>query len=163
MVRLVHKACYAYDALQRQEERKSFMFFTRQRLEKLGVDNLDSRIHFLKPFVFIDYVKLKMEVICVLSNSGTIAEEASSPNLPAVTIRNAHERPEGMGEGILVMSGVKAARVLDAVSIVIQQHNNKVERQFRTVPDYEEGLVSKKVLRVVLSYGDLVNGVAWSK
>lgn len=135
---------------------------TRQRLEKLGVDDLDSRIQFLKPFGFFDYVKLQMDAFCVLSDSGTITEEASLLNLPAVTIRNTHERPEGMDEGTLVMSGLKADRVLDAVRIVTQQHN-KAERQFRTVPDYEGGLVSKKVLRIVLSYVDFVGRVVWSK
>jgi UDP-N-acetylglucosamine 2-epimerase len=135
---------------------------TRQRLEKLGVDGLDSRIQFLKPFGFFDYVKLQMEAFCVLSDSGTITEEASLLNLPAVTIRNAHERPEGMDEGVLIMSGLKAERVLDAVRIVTQQHN-KVARQFRIVPDYAGGLVSEKVLRVVLSYVDFVNRVVWSK
>jgi len=135
---------------------------TRQRLEKLGIEGLDSRIQFLKPFGFFDYVKLQMEAFCVLSDSGTITEEASLLNLPAVTIRNAHERPEGMDEGVLIMSGLKAERVLDAVRIVTQQHN-KSKRQFRIVPDYEGASVSKKVLRVVLSYADFVNRTVWSK
>ena len=135
---------------------------TRQRLEKLGVEGLDSRIQFLKPFGFFDYVKLQMEAFCILSDSGTITEEASLLNLPAVTIRNAHERPEGMDEGVLIMSGLKAERVLEAVRIVTQQHN-KTERPFRIVPDYVGGAVSRKVLRVVLSYADFVNRVVWSK
>ena len=135
---------------------------TRQRLEKLGVAGLDSRIQFLKPFGFLDYVKLQMEAFCVLSDSGTITEEASLLNLPAVTIRNAHERPEGMDEGTLIMSGLKAKRVLDTVRVVTRQHN-RAERQFRIVPDYEGGLVSKKVLRIVLSYVDFVNRVVWNK
>lgn len=135
---------------------------TRQRLEKLGIEGLDSRIQFLKPFGFFDYVKLQMEAFCVLSDSGTITEEASLLNLPAVTIRNAHERPEGMDEGVLIMSGLKAVRVLDAVRIVTQQHN-KSKRQFRMVPDYEGASVSKKVLRVVLSYTDFINRTVWSK
>lgn len=135
---------------------------TRQRLEKLGTDGLDSRIQFLKPFGFFDYVKLQMEAFCILSDSGTITEEASLLNLPAVTIRNAHERPEGMDEGVLIMSGLKAERVLDAVRIATRQHN-KAERTYRIVPDYEGGAVSKKVLGIVLSYVDFVNRVVWSK
>ena len=135
---------------------------TRQRLEKLGMDGLDSRIQFLKPFGFFDYVKLQMEAFCVLSDSGTITEEASLLNLPAVTIRNAHERPEGMDDGTLIMSGLKAERVIDAVRIATQQHN-KAERQFRIVQDYVGGSVSKKVLRVVFSYVDFVNREVWSK
>lgn len=135
---------------------------TRQRLEKLGMNDLDHRIQFLKPFGFFDYVKLQMEAFCILSDSGTITEEASLLNLPAVTIRNAHERPEGMDEGTLIMSGLKAEQVLDAVRIVTK-HHNKPEREFRIVSDYEGGVVSKKVLRIVLSYVDYVNRVVWSK
>lgn len=135
---------------------------TRQQLEKLGVNDLDSRIQFLKPFGFFDYVKLQMEAFCILSDSGTITEEASLLNLPAVTIRNTHERPEGMDEGTLIMSGLKAEQVLDAVRIVTK-HHNKTEREFRIVSDYEGGMVSKKVLRIVLSYVDYVNRVVWSK
>jgi UDP-N-acetylglucosamine 2-epimerase (non-hydrolysing) len=103
-----------------------------------------------------------MEAVCVLSDSGTITEEASLLNLPAVTIRNAHERPEGMDEGTLIMSSLKAKRVLDTVRVVTRQHN-RAERQFRIVHDYEGGLVSKKILRIVLSYVDFVNRVVWSK
>jgi UDP-N-acetylglucosamine 2-epimerase len=135
---------------------------TRQRLEKLGTDGLDPRIQFLKPFGFFDYVKLQMDAFCVLSDSGTITEEASLLNLPAVTIRNAHERPEGMDEGVLIMSGLKTERVLDAVRIVTRQHD-RPSRPLRIVPDYEGGPVSQKVLRIVLSYVDFVNRVVWSK
>jgi UDP-N-acetylglucosamine 2-epimerase len=135
---------------------------TKQRLEKLGLAHLDSRIQFLKPFGFFDYVKLQMSALCVLSDSGTITEEASLLNLPAITIRNAHERPEGMDDGVLIMSGLKTARVLDAVRVVLQQHKGTV-RQFALVPDYAGGAVSKKVLRVVLSYVDFINRTVWSK
>lgn len=134
---------------------------TRQRLEKLGVEELNSKIQFLKPFGFFDYVKLQMEAFCVLSDSGTITEEASLLNLPAVTIRNSHERPEGMDEGTLIMSGLKAKRVLDAVRVVTQQIDGKYAS--RIVPDYQSEQVSKKVLRIVLSYVDYVNRVVWLK
>jgi len=134
---------------------------TRQRLERLGVDGLDSRIRFLKPFGFFDYVKLQMESFCVLSDSGTITEEASLLNLPAVTVRNAHERPEGMDEGVLIMSGLKAERVLDAVQVITQQH--AAAQVPRVVPDYQVEQVSRKILRIVLSYVDFVNRVVWSK
>jgi UDP-N-acetylglucosamine 2-epimerase (non-hydrolysing) len=116
----------------------------------------------LKPFGFFDYVKLQMEALCVLSDSGTITEEASLLNLAAVTIRNAHERPEGMDEGTLVMCGLKAERVLDAVRVATL-HHHKRERELKIVSDYEGGMVSKKVLRIVLSYVDYVNRVVWSK
>lgn len=135
---------------------------TRLRLEKLGIDELDTRIKFLKPFGFFDYIKLQLEAFCILSDSGTITEEASLLNLPAVTIRNAHERPEGMDEGVLVMSGLKAERVLDSVRVVTQQQATR-PKGLRIVHDYEGGVVSKKVLRIVLSYTDFVNRVVWSK
>lgn len=134
---------------------------TRQRLEALGLDGLDSRIQFLKPFGFFDYIKLQMEAFCILSDSGTITEEASLLGLTAVTIRNAHERPEGMDQGTLIMSGLKSERVLDAVRIVTAQDQAGAIR--RVVPDYEGGLVSQKVLRIVLSYVDFINRTIWSK
>ena len=133
---------------------------TRQRLEKMGVENLDARIRFLKPFGFLDYVKLQMEALCILSDSGTITEEASLLNLPAITIRNAHERPEGMDEGVLIMSGLKAKSVLDAVQVVIAQHKTGVAR---SVADYQVENVSQKILRCVLSYVDYINRVVWYK
>ena len=135
---------------------------TRQNLEKLGASEHNSRIHFLKPFGFFDYIRLQMSAYCVLSDSGTITEEASLLNLPAVTIRNTHERPEGMDEGTLIMSGLKAERVLDAVKVVTN-HHDKNQRIFCMVQDYKAGQVSKKVLRIVLSYVDYVNRTVWSK
>ena len=135
---------------------------TRQRMEKLGIEGLDPRIKFLKPFGFFDYIKLQMEAFCILSDSGTITEESSLLNLPAVTIRNAHERPEGMDEGTLIMSGLKAERVLDSVRVITHQHS-LLERSHKLVQDYDGGKVSQKVLRVVLSYTDFVNRTVWSK
>nr|WP_315488785.1 UDP-N-acetylglucosamine 2-epimerase (non-hydrolyzing) [uncultured Rhodoferax sp.] len=135
---------------------------TRQRLEKLGVTGLHHLIQFLKPFGFFDYIKLQTCAFCILSDSGTIAEESSLLNLPAVTIRNAHERPEGMDEGTLIMSGLKPQRVLEAVSVATSRTYH-ADRDFNTVPDYKGGVVSKKVLRIVLSYVDYVNRVVWSK
>ena len=135
---------------------------TRKRLDALGLGEFDSRIQFVKPFGFCDYVKLQMESLCVLSDSGTITEESSLLNLPAITIRNAHERPEGMDVGTLIMSGLKKDRVLDAVRIIISQHD-KTRRVMQPVQDYESGAVSKQVLRVVLSYVDYVNRTVWSK
>lgn len=135
---------------------------TRKRLDALELGRLDPRIQFLKPFGFCDYVKLQMEAFCVLSDSGTITEEASLLNLPAITIRNAHERPEGMDVGTLIMSGLKKARVLDAVRVVASQHD-RTERPLKPVQDYETGSVSKQILRIVLSYVDYVNRTVWSK
>ncbi|MCW8484486.1 UDP-N-acetylglucosamine 2-epimerase (non-hydrolyzing) [Fluoribacter dumoffii] len=135
---------------------------TRKRLESLNVGELDPRILFLKPFGFLDYVKLQMEAFCILSDSGTITEEASLLNLPAVTIRNTHERPEGMDETTLIMCGLKSSSVLNSVRIVVSQHN-RTSRTFKVVSDYEGGCVSKKMVRIVTSYVDYVNREVWSK
>lgn len=135
---------------------------TQQRLDVLERLKLNSAIQFLKPFGFCDYIKLQMESACVLSDSGTITEEASLLNLPAVTLRNAHERPEGMDAGTLIMSGLKKERVLDAVRVILDQHN-KSSSATLPVADYDSSTVSNQVLRVVLSYIDYVNRVVWSK
>lgn len=135
---------------------------TRKRLDTMELGKLNPHIQFLKPFGFCDYIKLQMEALCVVSDSGTITEEASLLNLPAITIRNAHERPEGMDVGTLIMSGLKKERVLDAVRVIIAQHD-RTKRVMQPVADYEAGAVSKQVLRVVLSYVDYVNRTVWSK
>lgn len=135
---------------------------TKKRLDALELGKLNAHIQFLKPFGFCDYIKLQMDALCVLSDSGTITEEASLLNLPAVTIRNAHERPEGMDVGTLIMSGLKKERVLDAVRVIIAQHD-RTKRVMQLVQDYEAGAVSKQLLRVVLSYVDYVNRTVWSK
>jgi UDP-N-acetylglucosamine 2-epimerase (non-hydrolysing) len=135
---------------------------TKKRLDSLGLGQLSPLIQFLKPFGFCDYIKLQMESLCVVSDSGTITEEASLLNFPAITIRNAHERPEGMDVGTLIMSGLKKARVLDAVRVIVAQHSRD-RRVTAVVADYEAGSVSTKILRIVLSYTDYVNRVVWSK
>jgi len=135
---------------------------TRKRLEDQERSGLSNRIVFCKPFGFLDYVSLQMQALCVLSDSGTITEEASILNLPAVTIRNAHERPEGMDVGTLIMSGLKRERVLDAVRTVTQQFANG-ERPVLPVADYENPHVSRQVVRIVLSYVDYVNRTVWFK
>jgi UDP-N-acetylglucosamine 2-epimerase len=135
---------------------------TKKRLDTMELGKLNPHVQFLKPFGFCDYIKLQMEALCVVSDSGTITEEASLLNLPAITIRNAHERPEGMDVGTLIMSGLKKERVLDAVRVIIAQHD-KTRRVMRPVQDYEAGDVSKQLLRIVLSYVDYVNRTVWSK
>jgi UDP-N-acetylglucosamine 2-epimerase len=135
---------------------------TRMRLDALQLGKLNPHVQFLKPFGFCDYIKLQMEALCVVSDSGTITEEGSLLNLPAITIRNTHERPEGMDVGTLIMSGLKKERVLDAVRVIIAQHD-KTRRVMQPVRDYEAGAVSKQLLRVVLSYVDYVNRTVWSK
>lgn len=146
---------YGYDVVVSTHPR------TRQRLDALGDIKLDSRVQFLKPFGFFSYVKLQTQAACVLSDSGTITEEASLLNLPAVTIRNAHERPEGMDEGVLIMTGLKRANVLDSVRVVMAQRAANPRPPI--VPDYDAGPVSQKVLRIVLSYIDFVNHTVWHR
>lgn len=135
---------------------------TRKRLDALSGVEPDARIQFMKPFGFCDYVRLQMESLCVISDSGTITEEASLLNLPAITIRNAHERPEGMDAGTLIMAGLTKDRALDAVRITVAQHDRQ-KAAVRPVQDYENPSVSKQVLRIVESYTDYVNRTVWRK
>ena len=116
----------------------------------------------MKPFGFCDYILLQMESLCVISDSGTITEEASLLNLPAIMIRNAHERPEGMDAGTLIMAGLKRDRVLDAVRVTLAQHDHK-KLVVCPVQDYENPSVSKQLLRIVESYTDYVNRTVWHK
>jgi len=135
---------------------------TQNRMDSLPSVELNSKIQFCKPFGFFDYNKLQMEAFCVVSDSGTITEEASILGMPAITIRNAHERPEGMDVGALIMSGLKSDRVLDAVRIVTSQPKHEGS-SFGVVPDYEASDVSKKILRIVSSYVDYINRTVWRK
>ena len=135
---------------------------TRKRLDALSEVEADSRIQFMKPFGFCDYIRLQMASLCVISDSGTITEEASLLHLPAITIRNAHERPEGMDAGTLIMAGLKKERVLDAVRVTVAQHTRD-RHAVRPVQDYENPSVSKQVLRIVESYTDYVNQTVWRK
>jgi UDP-N-acetyl-L-fucosamine synthase len=135
---------------------------TRKRLDALSGVALDAKIQFMKPFGFCDYIRLQMESLCVISDSGTITEEASLLNLPAITIRNVHERPEGMDAGTLIMAGLKKDRVLDAVRITVSQHAFG-HYPVRSVLDYENTAVSVQVLRIVESYTDYVNRTVWRK
>ena len=135
---------------------------TRARLDGMLPSSLSSLISFLKPFGFSDYVRLQMESLCVISDSGTITEEAALLNLPAVTIRNAHERPEGMDAGTLIMCGLKKEQVLDSVRVVLAQRDGS-RLALGKVSDYEIPDVSKKVLRTVLSYTGYVNRTVWRR
>lgn len=135
---------------------------TRKRLDLLQNVTFDPLICFSKPFGFFDYIKLQLGAACVMSDSGTITEEASLLNLPAITIRDAHERPEGMDFGTLVMSGIRKERVLEAIKVVMSQHGDGRARM-PVVSDYQAGPVSKQVVRVVLSYVDYINRTVWGK
>ncbi len=132
---------------------------TRNRIEAIGNLALDERIRFLKPFGFTDYIQLQRNAFCTISDSGTITEESALLGFPAVTIRPAHERPEGMDAGVLIMSGASRDRVIEAVRVVTSGSAGPV----RPVDDYMNPAVSQQVLRVVLSYIDYVNRTVWSK
>jgi UDP-N-acetylglucosamine 2-epimerase (non-hydrolysing) len=134
---------------------------TRKRLEARSIQGLGEKVRFLKPLGFLDYVNLEMNASCVISDSGTITEESSILGFPAVTIRQAHERPEGMDEGTLIMCGLKPGGVLEAVDTVIRQHASG--RSFRLVQDYDVENVSGKVVRIIMSYTDYVNRTVWRK
>lgn len=135
---------------------------TKKKLDSMNYGELNGKVQFLKPFGFFDYIKLQQEALCVVSDSGTITEESSILNFPAVTIRQAHERPEGMDEGTLIMCGLKAKNVIESVNIVVGQ-SSKDERRFNMIPDYRSENISKKVLRIVMSYVEYVNRTVWHK
>jgi UDP-N-acetylglucosamine 2-epimerase (non-hydrolysing) len=135
---------------------------TRKKLESLGRNDLDERVRFLPPMGFFDYNKMQKEAFCVISDSGTITEESSILNVPAITPRQAHERPEGMDEGVLIMSGLKPEGVVRAVKAVTR-HYDPSRRLTRVVADYDVDNFSLKVVRIVLSYVDYVNRTVWKK
>ena len=135
---------------------------TAKKLKEIGYHNRNKLVRFSKPYGFHDYIKLQMNAFCIISDSGTITEESSILNLPAVTIRQAHERPEGMDESVVIMSGLNKRRVIDAVKVVTK-HGTEDKRVINLVSDYEVDNVSKKVLRIILSYVDYVNRTVWHK
>jgi len=133
---------------------------TRRRLDALAHGEVDARIRFMKAMGFLDYVQLQKQARCVISDSGTIAEEGSLLNLPAVTLRQAHERPEGMDEGTVIMSDVEPERVLQAVAMALA-HFDAQQPAIRQVADYNGGRVSLKVARIIQSYTDYVRHTVW--
>ncbi len=136
---------------------------TRQRLEALtGGGEPGPAVRFLKPLGFLDYVKLQTEAFCVLSDSGSLTEEASLLDLPAVAIRDAHERPEGMDEATLVLAGLGAERILQAIDLVTSQRSEEGP-SLGVVDDYRAANVSRKVVRIILSYVDYVNARVWRR
>lgn len=135
---------------------------TRKKLESIGFVNSNPMIEFMKPFGFMEYVKLQQNAFCVISDSGTITEESSILHFPAITIRQAHERPEGMDEGTLIMSGLDSVRILESVEVVTRQYAERKD-VIHSIPDYAADNVSKKVVRIILSYTDYVNRTVWHK
>ncbi|CAK7019321.1 non-hydrolyzing UDP-N-acetylglucosamine 2-epimerase [Fusobacterium varium] len=131
---------------------------TRKRIEELGIV-FNPLINLMKPLGFNDYVKLQKEAKAVLSDSGTISEESSILQFPALNIREAHERPEAMEETSVMMVGLKKERIMQGLSILETQDKTTL----RKVDDYSMPNVSDKVLRIILSYTDYINRVVWRK
>lgn len=134
---------------------------TRKRLDSFGIE-LHPLIQTLKPLGFFDYIKLQKEAYCVISDSGTITEEASILNFPAINLRDVHERPEGMEEGVAIMTGLNLERVLESIPVAISMERGK-QRSVPLVSDYFAPEVSDKVLKIILSYTNFIKQRVWKE
>jgi len=134
---------------------------TRQNIDQLNL-TFDDLVQLRKPLGFTDYIKLQTLAKVVLSDSGTISEESSLLNFPAINLRDAHERPEGMEEGAVMFTGMNHHRVFQAIEVLAEQGRGE-SRTLRLVADYSAPNVSDKVLRTIISYTDYVNRVVWRK
>ena len=134
---------------------------TRIKIEEKGIQ-FNPLIKLMKPLGYIDYIKLQLNAKAVLSDSGTLSEESSILNFPALNIREAHERPEAMEEASVMMVGLNIERIMQGLLILEAQANSKV-KVTRPVIDYSITNVSDKVVRIIISYTDYINRVVWQK
>ena len=136
---------------------------TQKRLDDIKNDiDLNPLVNYMKPMGFFDYISLQKNACCVISDSGTLTEESSILNFPAVMIRMAHERPEGMDEGTVIMSGIEHERVMEAINIAVNHHKRN-PNYIKIINDYNVENVSIKVVRIILSYIDYINRTVWKK
>ena len=134
----------------------------KDRIKKLkGKVKSNKLISFIKPLGFFDYINLQQFSKCVISDSGTITEESSVLKFPAIMIRQAHERPEGMDKGTLIMSGLDKDRILESIDVVTSLYESKIIPE--TIDDYNVDNVSSKIVKIILSYIDFVNNTTWRK
>lgn len=134
---------------------------TQKKLDKLKTHKPKNLI-FMKPFGFFDYIKLQQNAYCVISDSGTITEESSILKFPAINIRNAHERPEGMDYGSVIMAGISSNRIQESIDVTVKQFKSN-KSSFQDIEDYKNMHVSKQVVRTILSYIDVINRDTWKK
>ena len=134
---------------------------TQKQLKKLKGFKFNKSVEFHRPFGFFDYINLQKHAYCTISDSGTITEESSILKFPAITIRNSHERPEGMDAGVLIMSGLNKEKVLSAIDITINSNKNK-NSDFE-IKDYDNFNVSNQVSKIIFCYIEFVNKNIWKK
>ena len=135
---------------------------TRIKLEEINLQT-NELIKFMKPFGFLDYIKLQTNAYCVISDSGTITEESSILNFPALNIREMHERPEGFEESQVMMVGLENDRIIQALEILNDQERGDKNRTLKLVKEYDIDNVSDKIVRIIQSYTDYTNRVVWKR
>lgn len=144
-----------------EEYKKPIIFSTHPRTQKKidsGGIKFNELVKMMKPLGFADYIKLQENAFCVISDSGTITEESSLLGFPAITVRQAHERPEGMDEGTIIMSDLNKERVLDSIKVVTDQNI-----RMSVVEDYNNPILAAKIVRIILSYIGYINRTVWKK
>ncbi len=130
---------------------------TRKKIESEGIE-FNPLVRSMKPLGFSDYIRLQKDAFCVISDSGTITEESSILGFPAITIRQAHERPEGMDEGTIIMSDLDKESVLNSIKVVTDQ-----DIRMKRVDDYDNDILAAKVVRIILSYTEYINRTVWKR